>query len=223
MAATPYHNEKKIMEGMLFLKSLGALFAIMNPFIVLPLFLSMTDKMDAKTQRSTAIKVAISSTVLCVIIAFSGQHILEFFGIEIDDFRVAGGIVLMLISLGMLNGNNAPSHCGSSEEDVTKAVVDDISFYPLTFPMTIGPGTIATIIVFTGLVHNTGDAIALGSSLAIVLAAMTVVLWFASDIGRHMSQNLRVIMTRIMGMILAAISVEMVVDGLQSLFPGLMT
>lgn len=210
------------MDTALFIKALGGFFAIMNPFVALPLFLSMTEGENPAIQRALAAKVAGYSVTLCVVIGLTGQAVLGFFGISVDDFRVAGGLVLMAIAFAMLSGTGSTAHSGTeSEQEDAQARVEDISFYPMTFPMIVGPGTITTLIVFTGEAKGLTGLISVGAALAIVLAALATVLWFASDIGKGMSQTLRVIMTRVMGMILAAIAVSMIAEGLKALLPGL--
>ena len=92
------HNVE--MATAVLIKALGAFFAIMNPFVNLPLFLSLTQEQDAATQRRTAIRTTISSTVMCGVVLLLGATILRFFGIGVDDFRIAGGIVLLIISFG---------------------------------------------------------------------------------------------------------------------------
>lgn len=96
-----------------------------------------------------------------------------------------------------------------------------MSFYPLTFPMMLGPGTITSLIVLTGQAGGASGYLAVAGALLAVLAMLFVVLWFAPTIGSRMSHTLRVIMTRLMGMILAAIAVAMVIDGLLALIPAL--
>ena len=130
------------MATAVLIKALGAFFAIMNPFVNLPLFLSLTQEQDAATQRRTAVRTTISSTVMCGVVLLLGATILRFFGIGLDDFRIAGGIVLLIISLSMLNGGGSSAHEGSTQEKAQHNVVagggNDVAFYPMTFP---GPGT----------------------------------------------------------------------------------
>lgn len=211
------------MDTALLVKALGGLFAIMNPFVALPMFLSLTAGYDAARQRSTAVRVALYSLVMAVVVMIGGTAVLGFFGVSVNDFRVAGGIVLMTIALGMLGGGST-AHSGTpaeQEHQQKQAAVGDVSFYPLTFPMILGPGTITTIIVFSGQAHGPAGYAAVGVALLVVLALLAAVLWFAPTIGHHMSQTMRVIMTRLMGMILAAIAVGMVVAGLEGLIPSL--
>lgn len=211
------------MDVTLFVKAFGGFFAIMNPFVALPMFLTLTGGFELKRQRSTAVRVVAYSTVMAAVILVSGTAVLGFFGITVDDFRVAGGIVLLMIALGMLNGGS-PAHEGTSADKAhqgDQAAQGDVSFYPLTFPMILGPGTITTIIVFTGQAHGAAGYGAVGAALVVVLATLLAVLWFAPTIGHHLSQTMRVIMTRLMGMILAAIAVQMIVAGVSTLLPGL--
>lgn len=197
------------------------MFAIMNPFVALPLFLSMTAGYDPAYQRATGLRVAGFSTVICGAVALSGAAVLKFFGISVDDFRVAGGLVLMAIAMSMLQGSGNPGHEAPAKAEAAAGSHADIAFYPMAFPMVVGPGTITAIIVFMGQARNSAGTVAVLAAIGLVLLAMAGVLWFAPNIGRHMSQTLRVIMTRLMGMILAAIGVDMIATGLKALLPGL--
>ena len=208
-------------------KFLGALFAIMNPFITLPLFLAVTVNKTVAEQRSQAVAIVIYTTAMCLVISLAGSHIIRFFGVSLDSFRVAGGLVLSGIAMSMLNGQPITSHERATQEKNaggTAARIDETdnpSFYPLTFPMIVGPGTIATLIIYGAQARQTSQYLAFGIVLAAVLAALLVVLYFAASIGKLMSTKMRVIMARVMGMILAAIAVEMTFAGTKALLPGL--
>lgn len=217
------------MDTALLVKALGGLFAIMNPFVALPIFLTLTSGYEVARQRKTAIRVAIYSLVLALVILVGGKAILGFFGVGVDDFRIAGGVVLMTIALGMLSGKGSSAHQGTRAEQGHQAAAAeaqpqaDVSFYPMAFPMMVGPGTITAIIVFAGSADGVGGYLAVVIALLVVVAILAGVLWFAPSIGHHMSQTLRVIMTRLMGMILAAIAVEMILTGLAHTFPRWVT
>lgn len=203
------------------IKMFGAFFAIMNPFVNLPMFLALTSDFTVSEQRALAVKITIFSAIMCAVVAVAGQKIIGFFGISVDDFRIAGGLVLVHIAWSMLNGSDAASHHGSSKEKDHMSELDSLAFYPITFPMIVGPGTIATIIIYTGHSGGTGMLLATGMVIAAILVMLFVVLYFASFFGKVLSDTMRVIMTRLMGMILLAIAVEMVVAGLSVAFPGL--
>jgi multiple antibiotic resistance protein len=206
---------------------LGALFAIMNPFINLPFFLAMTANNTVAEQRKIALQVVTYTAVMCIVISLAGNVILGFFGISVNAFRVAGGLVLLGIAFSMLNGHQITAHergdhekksdPGPDNEDKD----DNIAFYPMTFPLIVGPGTIATLIIYMTQARDVGDYAAFALIVAVLIGALFVVLYYAAAIGKLLSARMRVIMTRLMGMILAAIAVGMVVNGLKILLPGL--
>lgn len=209
------------MDIVFAVKFFGALFAVMNPFLTLPIFLAMTAGEDIKKQRLVALQIVLYSAIMCFVVAIAGNHILSFFGVSINHFRVAGGMVLMGIAFSMLNGKDAMAHTGSPTEKKHLNYDDHIAFYPLTFPMIVGPGTITTLILYVYQAQLTSEY--LGYSLVVlsILVIMYVILFFASSIGHILSNKMRAIMTRVMGMLLAAIAVSMIVAGLNILMPGL--
>ncbi len=224
------------MDLALFVKAFAALFAIMNPFVALPTFLALTTGMEVARQRRTGLRVALYSLVLSLVLMLGGSAILSFFGVSVDDFRIAGGIVLLMIGLGMLNGTGSTAHTGTADEQQHHAKVADPSFYPLAFPMIVGPGTIATLILLVSGAQGDGQSggqgtglsgeraatyLSVGLAVVAVLVILGVVLYFAGNIGHFLSQTLRTIMTRLMGMILAAIAVQMITAGAVKVFPGL--
>lgn len=203
-------------------KFLGALFAIMNPFINPPIFLSMVSTKPVAQQRGMAVTILFYTAAMCIVISLFGGYIIAFFGITIASFRVAGGLVLLGIALSMLNGKPVTSHERGEQEKQADRTAEsdtdgDLAFYPMTFPMVVGPGTMATLIVYAAQTHNAAQYV----SFALVLASVLLVLFFAAEIGELLSAKVRVIMTRIMGMILAAIAVEMVIEGTKVMLPGL--
>lgn len=212
------------MDTTLLLHAAAGLFAIMNPFLALPIFLAMTQGMDAGRQRRTAVRMVAYSLVMSLVVLATGAGVLRVFAIGVDDFRIAGGIVLLIIGLGMLNGHT-PAHEGTHAEQRQQAEAvaaqQDPSFYPLAFPMTVGPGTITTLVLLTGNAPGVAGHLTIGLVLIGICALLLAVLWNASAIGHHLSLTVRTIMTRLMGMVLAAISVEMLVVGLRHSFPGL--
>ena len=202
-------------------KFFGALFAIMNPFVNLPFFLALTEGKTIAQQRGMALQVALYTAIMCAVFAVGGNAIIDFFGISVDNFRVAGGLVLLGIAFSMLNGKEITAHERGPHEKVHDEEQDSISFYPMTFPLIVGPGTIATLIIYSAQTHTSAQFLSYGVVLAAILASLLVAFYFASTIGHLLSTQMRVIMTRLMGMILAAIAVEMVLDGIKAILPGL--
>ncbi len=209
------------MDYALFAKALAAFFAIMNPFVNLPIFLAMTDGFTVAEQRKLVLRLAVFALIMCGAILVAGQQIIAAFGISVDDFRIAGGLVLMHIAWSMLNGGSFASHSGTDKEREHMSQLNSLAFYPLTFPIIVGPGTIATIIVYTAHSETLATLVTLGAVLAVVILVLSAVLFFASFFGKVLSDSMRVITTRLMGMILLAIAVDMLVAGLRAVFPGL--
>ena len=200
----------------------GGLFAIMNPFTNLPVFLSLVDGQSDGDVRRTALTVVLFAAIMCAVVAPGGQAIMSFFGIGLDDFRLAGGLVVLLIGLGMLNGHDSTAHHGPPRAQAAQGQGDGgIAFYPVTFPMLVGPGTISTLPVFSGQAEGAARVTAYWAALGGVLVVLAAVLSAASAVGHLSSQTPRAIMTRLMGVILAAIAVGTITGGLRVLLPGL--
>lgn len=203
------------------IKFFGALFAIMNPLTNLPVFLSMTEGATDAERRAVALKVTMYCFIMGAIVAIVGTRLLDFFGITTNDFRVAGGFVVFMIGLNMLNGKDSTAHHGTEKEKAQFANVSAVAFYPLTFPLMVGPGTITTLILYRQEATTTQDLIMFFGIFAIGVLIVGAAFLAAGLIGKHMSQTARTIMTRLMGMILAAIAVSMMAAGLKGLLPGL--
>jgi multiple antibiotic resistance protein len=203
-------------------KSAFALFAIVDPVGVIPMFLSATHGFS-DTQRKLAARVA-AITVICVLAAFNfvGEPLLAFFGIRIAAFSVAGGLLLLLLALSMVQAHVSPQR-QTREEAAEAAEKDAVGAVPLGVPLLAGPGAITHVIVAAGAAS--GNLVHQGALLIpIVLVGFSVWLSFrlAPAIARKLGATGIHIVTRLMGLIIAAISIEMIASGLGKLFPGLL-
>ena len=203
------------------MKFFGALLAIMNPLSGLPIFLGMTEGMGEAAQRRIALQVACYIGIIGTITALAGAQVLAFFGIGIRDLQVAGGLVVLKLAFGMLSGSDSSMHHGSEGERSGYPDTASIAFYPLAFPLMMGPGTITTLILFTGQAKGAADWIGCSAAFAAVVLLVAVVFGLGSRLGKFLSSGGRVIMSRVMGLILAAIAVQMIADGAKALLPGL--
>ena len=203
------------------IKFFGALFAIMNPVTNLPIFLGVTQGASPEEQRAIGLKTAVYVAIMGSVVAFAGTALLTLFGISIDDFRVAGGLVVLLIALNMLNGSESRAHHGSDDEKAGYPAADTVAFYPLTFPILMGPGSITTLILFSGQVQGLGGRLTYFAVFGVIVASIAVVFALGGQIGKHLTGTAKVIMSRLMGMILAAIAIDMIATGLKALLPGL--
>ena len=170
------------MDSVELTKAFGAFFAIMNPFVNLPIFMALTTGFSVAQQRKLAIKIALFSAVMCAVILLAGQAIIHFFGITVDQFRIAGGVVLAHIAWSMLNGDSIASHHGSTEEQGQMEDLSGLAFYPITFPMIVGPGTIATLIIYASHASGLAQTLEVAVLVAVVLLMLFAVLFFYSGL-----------------------------------------
>ncbi len=209
------------MDQALFLKLFAALFAIMNPIANLPVFLSLTADKGAAFERKVAFTLLVSLSIGAAIVGLTGDAILKIFGISLDAFRLAGGFLILLIALNLISGEKSKSHHGTEAEQEHHAEQENPAIYPLTVPILLGPGSISTMIIFRGQVKGLEQEIAYVAAIAAAIGLLIVTFFAAPFLSRFLGQTATSVMSRLMGMILAAIAMEMMVDSLKVLLPGL--
>ena len=204
------------------LKPLIALLAIVNPIGAVPFFLHFTQNLSSLQRRRT-IRVASTSAFLVVAVsAVAGLKIIEFFGISIASFQVGGGLLLLISSMNMLNAQQAESRGTDVGDGQAKADAgDSIAVVPLTIPLLTGPATISTMVIYAEKTRTFVEhAVLVGYGVVIGLA--TFLVFSASGrIAKVLGRTGINVMTRLMGLILAAMAVELLADGLLKLFPAL--
>lgn len=202
-----------------YIRMFVGIFAIVSPIGAVPLYLSFTENIRAQRKeiaRTTSLSVAIIFTVSMLL----GQTILTFFSISVDAFRVAGGILLMLIAFGMLEARvGRVRHTPEEDKDAIDSTT--VSVVPLAMPLLAGPGAISTIILFSNQASDFSTKFALFLVCQSIALTIWAVLHFAPQIGDRMGRTGMNVTTRVMGLILAAMSVEFIVGGLRGLLPGL--
>ncbi|MEM5388036.1 MarC family protein [Paraburkholderia phymatum] len=202
------------------LKSFISLLALINPVGAIPFFLSLTSQQSAAEQRRT-IRIA-SISVFCVIAVTTllGQQIISFFGISVGSLEVGGGIIMLLMSINMLNAQigNARS---TPEERHEAELKDNVAVVPLAIPLLTGPGSISTVIVYSASFHHWYDRVSLIVIGAVIAALCFGSLSLAEPIARWVGRTGINIGTRLMGLMLSALAVEFIVDGLKALLPNL--
>lgn len=203
-----------------YVKIFIGLLAIINPFGVIPMFISMTSDQSADQLRRTINRVAMGVTIILLVALFFGELVLKFFGISIASFGVGGGILILLMAISMLHAKT--SHIKQTDEEADESVdKESVAIVPLAMPLLAGPGAISTVILAAH--KSDGFTHYMVISLGIVLLGLVVwgVLrlspWMAARIGATGIN----IFTRIMGLILASIAVEFIANGIQGLFPVL--
>jgi multiple antibiotic resistance protein len=206
------------------LKPLVALLAIVNPVGVLPFFIHFTQSFNQEQRRHTIRVSALAAGLVVAISALAGAKIIAFFGISIASFQVGGGTLLLISALQMLNAQPAESKPSDASEGRVKAEAGaSIAVVPLTIPLLTGPATISTMVIYAERTrHWWEQAVLVGYGLVVALVTFAV-FTLSGRIARLVGRTGINVMTRLMGLILAALAVEIMADGLTQLFPVLST
>jgi len=201
-------------------KTFISLLALVNPLGAIPFFISFT---ASNTRRERQKIVRIASLAVALVIAFTtlvGQQVIDFFGISVNSFQVGGGIVMLLMAISMINAQPGGTKT-TPEEAVEGEEKDNIAVVPLAIPLLTGPGTISTVIIYSDKADTYLTRVALiGSGLAIGVIVF-LALSAADPISRVLGRTGINVATRLMGLMLAALGVELIVDGLKALIPVL--
>ena len=203
-------------------KPLVALLAIVNPIGVVPFFIHFTSSFTRK-QRQRTIQVSCFSAFLVIAIsALAGLQVIEFFSISLASFQVGGGTLLLISSIQMLNAQPAETRKEDVSEGSTKVDAGaSIAVVPLTIPLLTGPATISTMIIYADKTRHWWElAVLVGYGVVIGLATFAA-FSAAGKIAKILGRTGINVMTRLMGLILAAMAVELLSDGLTKLFPAL--
>ncbi len=192
-------------------------FAIMNPIANIPIFLSLTHDEDKQTKRAIASTSLILAFLIVVVFSFTGKVIFQLFGITLPAFRITGGLLVFLIGFHMLQGDfSRVNHPSEKDKQESKAAALSVSVSPLAIPILAGPGTITTAMNFSadGFV-NMGVTIAV---FALLCAITYVCFVFGEKFVAFIGASALGAITRMMGLILAVIGTQMVLDGLLGAF-----
>ncbi|MEC5318845.1 YchE family NAAT transporter [Brenneria populi subsp. brevivirga] len=204
-----------------YIKFFIGLFALINPIGILPVFISMTNYQAAEGRDKTNLTANFSVVVILWISLFFGDSILRLFGISIDSFRIAGGILVMTIAMSMISGKLGEDKQNKQEKTET-ANRESIGVVPLALPLMAGPGAISSTIVWSSRYHEWRNLA--GLSLTIALFAFCCWLLFraAPLLVKILGQTGINVITRIMGLLLMSLGIEFIVTGVKALFPGLL-
>ena len=200
------------------LATFTTLFSIVNPLSAMPVFLTLTSEDRAAERARTALRACIYMVAILSVAFFGGQYILNFFGINIQHLRIAGGILLMRSAFELLTPGANRDRVGPAALEESKQK-DDISFTPLAMPMLSGPGSMAICI---GLIRPTYlDKAMTVAGFALVALAAFIILLFSLRLTRVLGKPGMAAMARIMGFITLAIGVNFFATAIAALFPGL--
>jgi multiple antibiotic resistance protein len=189
-------------------------FAIMNPLANTPVFLGLTAEDDSAMRRAVAFKGLLLAFLIVALFSVAGKLIFELFGITLPAFRIAGGILVFQIGLNMLHGEQSKAHHSAEGETsgVDREAQLSVAVSPLAVPLLAGPGTIATAMNFVAVRDNGHLAITIG--IFALMCAISYVFFVSGEkLVKYIGQNAVGVVTRMMGLILAVIGVQMFIDG----------
>ena len=202
------------------LVSLSAVFFVVDPIAVVPIFLAMTARDSPAQRRMLALRASVACGLTLTLFALAGQLIFKLFGISLGAFKIAGGALLFLLALDMMQARASRTKT-TPEEQREGIEKDDVAIIPLAIPLLSGPGSIATVMVLMSRHHSWVYAIPVFASIAITAVVTWIMLRGASWLEARLSKTFMNVTGRVMGLILAAVAVEFVVAGIRDVMPSL--
>ena len=202
-------------------KPLITLLAIVNPLAIVPFFIHYTQGFSSAQRKRTILVAAFSAFAVIATCAIIGLQILEFFGISLASFQVGGGMLLLTSALSMLNAQPAEAKATQAEMDDASSAKTSVAVVPLTIPLLTGPASMSTVVIYADQAKTFFQHAALVGYGVVIALATAICFAAAKPIARFLGQTGINVMTRLMGLILAALSVEVMAAGLIKLFPAL--
>jgi multiple antibiotic resistance protein len=199
------------MESAFLITTFATLFVVIDPPGLVPMFIALTIGMSPERRRAMALRACIIAAVLLMLFGIAGEAILGFVGISMPAFRIAGGILLFLTALDMLFERRTQRREGQQADPD-----HDPSVFPLATPLIAGPGAIASMILLVG--ESGGDWAGTGAVIGLMLGMIAVTYAFllaSPPLERMLGRTGTIVITRLLGMLLAALSVQFVIDGVR--------
>src|ERR1700729_3162454 len=196
--------------------AVSSIFFLVDPFAALPAFLAITEGVDRKRQQRMARRGALTCLIVLMTFALAGKLIFRMFGITLPAFEIAGGVILLLIGLDMLEAKRSATQ-ESSEEAHEAASKEDAGIVPLGIPMLAGPGAITSVMVLVGQAQNKWQMVAILGSIFITAVVCYLVLGNSDKVARALGDTGIRILVRIMGLLLVALAVQYFVNGMADL------
>jgi len=209
----------------LFLSAFVTFFVVIDPPGCAPIFASLTRGASPVHRRAMAIRSTLVASAILLIFGLFGEDLLRTLGISLDAFRIAGGIMLFLIALEMVFEKRTQRREDRAEEITRKAAeearpmeAEDISVFPMGIPMIAGPGSIATVMLLVSRSEGLAESLVVLGALAATLVLTLLALLAAGPMMRVLGQKLEAMITRVLGVILAALAAQFVIDGIKASF-----
>lgn len=198
----------------LFISAFITFFVAIDPPGCAAIYASMTQGATAEQRRNMAIRSVVVAAMILLIFGFFGEALLGAMGVSLASFRIAGGIMLFIIALEMVFEKRTQRREDRAQEIIDTNEVEDVSIFPMAIPMIAGPGSIAALMLFIGRSETWNDKMIVLGAVAAILVIMLISLLSASFIIRILGPKIETVLTRVLGVILAALAIQFVVDGI---------
>ncbi|MBO2632991.1 YchE family NAAT transporter [Shewanella algae] len=209
------------MDLTLYVKFFLGLVAIINPVGLLPVFVSLTSHQTEAERNHTAKISNFAVVVILLVTTVAGQHILNMFSISLSAFRIAGGTLIAIIAMSMLQGKLGEVK-RNQEEDREASAMESVAVVPLALPLMAGPGAISSVIVFAAEHKGLANLLAMSVTVALFGLLSFALFRMASVINKLLGKTGINVITRLMGLLMLSIGIEVIAAGFKGLFPNLL-
>jgi multiple antibiotic resistance protein len=202
----------------LFISAFVTFFVVIDPPGCAPIFSSLTAGTDAAHRRAMAIRSVLVASGILLVFAVFGEDLLGALGISLDAFRVAGGIMLFLIALDMVFEKRTERRENRAQDVKAHPEHEDISIFPMAIPMIAGPGSIASVMLLMAKSNGITESLIVLSALGAMLVLTLIALLLAGPLMKLLGYRVEAMITRILGVVLAALAAQFVIDGVKASF-----
>ena len=202
----------------LFISAFVTLFVVIDPPGCAPIYASLTTGASAQQRRSMAIRATVIAGFILVFFAMFGEALLSFLHIDLDSFRIAGGIMLFIIAIDMVFEKRTERREQRAQKVMETPEIEDVSIFPMAMPMIAGPGSIASVMLLVSQNSGLDRALTILAALLAVLLLTLVALLTAGPLMKLLGAKAEAVITRLLGVLLAALAAQFVIDGLRASF-----
>lgn len=202
----------------LFVSAFITFFVVIDPPGCAPIYASITGDASSAQRRSMAIRAVGIATAILLVFALFGEDLLRALGISLDSFRIAGGIMLFVIAMDMVFEKRTQRRENRAQKIIDTPEVEDVSVFPMAMPMIAGPGSIASVMLMMARSEGTQETLIVLAAMGTVLVLMLGALLAAGPLMRLLGQKIEAVITRLLGVLLAALAAQFVIDGLKASF-----
>jgi multiple antibiotic resistance protein len=202
------------------LNAIVTLFVTIDPPGLAPVFIVLTAGATRSERRATAVRASVIAGAVLVAFALIGQPLIGFLGISLPAFRISGGLLLFVIAFEMVFGRREERKSATAQTSVTRDYLRHVAVFPLAIPLITGPGAISATILLASRAPNAWGLLGLLVIIALLISACTVVFLGANRLERALGDTGRIVVSRLLGLLLAALAVQFVADGITALVRG---